>query len=520
MHRSKLLAIAAASALMGNSLTVYAAAPTDEEVNRIIQQLNQRVESLEKELYKARGDQAQDKQQALESKVDAQQKQIEALADRENPSTGLLDRVKIGGYGSVRGEVTNLDNQRDTFTFRRFVLTTDAQINDRLQTYLELEFERFAEIELEKETNAGDDEFEAVQAVEGTNGSEIAFEQAWARYRITPGLNIEAGALLVPLGRFNLNHDDNQWNLTRRSLVDTGVPVLPVAAAYPELGIGVSGVVPVGDASLLDYRFYVVNGAQLDFEFEEEVVSENGGAPESAFEAEFAPTQGGFSEDLNDNKALTGRLAYRLSPGQEFAVSGYWGRYTPDFLTNAYLTSIGLDGLHTWGGLELEYQAIYTAWDDVEKVAESFARTAFNQEGAGAVVTLSGDSLADSRSGYWVELRYPFWPQALNGTFLQRGFANPEIDPTFRFEQVFFNDQLRSFEFQNSNVTEFDTISATLSRVTLGLAYRPVPEWVISIAGEYTWTNQDSLAGLTNFIAAGPNEDDAFAFTTGVAFGF
>lgn len=520
MHRSKLSTVAAASALLSYTLPLYAAAPTNEEMYNIIQQQNQRIESLENELHKARGDEEQDNQQALESKVDAQQKQIEALADRDKPNPALLDRVKIGGYGSVRGEVTNLDNQRDTFTYRRFVLSADAQINDRLQTYLELEFERFTQLELEKSIQAGDGQFSTKEAIEGSNGSEISIEQAWAGYSISPALNLQAGIVLVPLGRFNINHDDNQWNLTRRSLVDKGVPVLPSSAAFSELGIGFNGALPVGNGGLLDYRFYVVNGAQLDFASEQEFESVQGGAPETAVEVEFAPSRGSASSDLNDNKAVTGRVAYRWQPGQEIALSGYWGRYTPDFLTDADVTSIGIDGLNTVGGLEIEYEAIYTDWGNVKEVAQSFARNTFNRDGQGAEVAIAGDSLADSRSGYWIELRYPFWPEALNNTFLKTGFAKPELDPTLRFEQVFFNNQLRGFEFANSNITEYDSIDATLSRVTLGMSYRPVPQWVITVAGEYTWTNQRSLAGLTNFLAAGPNEDDAFALTTGVAFGF
>lgn len=517
LHKPAVTAIA--SALLACSLPAYAAPPSNEQMYRIIQQQNQRIEALEKELHKARGDAERPKQQALENKVDAQQKQINALAERK-PESSLADRVKIGGYGSVRGEVTNLDNQQDTFTYRRFVLSADAQINNRLQTYLELEFERFTQLELEKSIFSEDDEFETKQATEGTNGSEISIEQAWAGYAINPALNLQAGIVLVPLGRFNINHDDNQWNLTRRSLVDKGVPVLPSSAAFSELGVGFTGALPVGQGGLIDYRFYVVNGVQLDFELEQEFKSEQGSQPETKSEVEFGPSRGSASSDLNDNKAVTGRVAYRWRPGQEVGVSGYWGRYTPDFLTDADVTSIGLDGLNTLAGLEIEYEAIYTAWSDVDKVAQSFARRTFNRDGNGAEVAIAGDSLADSRSGYWLELRYPFWPKALDNTFLKSGFSSPELDPTLRFEQVFFNDQLRGFEFANSAITSFDTIDATLSRVTLGMSYRPVPEWVITVAGEYTWTNRDSLAGLTNFLAAGPTEDDAFAFTTGVAFGF
>src|SRR5262249_31902345 len=60
----------------------------------------------------------------------------------------LSDTVSIGGYGSARYELNNLEKPKPSgFDFRRFVLATDATPSDRLQAYIEIEFERLAEIE-------------------------------------------------------------------------------------------------------------------------------------------------------------------------------------------------------------------------------------------------------------------------------------------------------------------------------------------------------------------------------------
>lgn len=531
-------------AMLGTAPLALAAGPGDstphgdlEKLYEVIQQQQEALEKQKRQIEALMRQQRETDAQVAEAsekadtavraaaETDRKAEAAVAAVERVDTAPSWADRVTLGGYGSVRSDVNDLQEHNDTFTFRRFVLTADARPTDRLQTYMELEFERFAELELEKEIEAGDDEFEAVQVVEGTSDSEIAVEQAWARYMINDSVNLDVGALLVPLGRFNLNHDDNEWNLTRRSLVDKGVPVLPAGAAWPELGLGLSGTIPFsGGRGLIDYRLYVMNGAQLDLELEEEVESEvEDGEVEvkSKLEAEFEPTQGTFSEDLNDNKAVSGRVAIRPSPNHEVGFSGYTGRYTPDFLVDENVWSLGLDGLHNFGGLEFEYQAIHTDWGDTEEVAASFAQAAFSKEGANAEIALGGNGLAESRTGYWAEFRYPFWITALNDTFLGRDFANPALEPTFRFEQVFYNDQLRNVEFESGAVTALDVLDdATLNRATMGLAYRPVPNWVFTLAGEYTWTDEDSLNGLTNFIAAQPGEDDAFSFTTGVAFGF
>ena len=73
------------------------------------------------------------------------------------------------------------------------------------------------------------------------------FEQAWLQYDVNDWLKLRAGDVLVPLGRFNLNHDDNRWDIPRRSLVDRGVSVLPAPAAWDELGVGFLGDMPVGE---------------------------------------------------------------------------------------------------------------------------------------------------------------------------------------------------------------------------------------------------------------------------------
>lgn len=479
----------------------------------------------------------------LERRVTAAEQGLEATAsalesDGGGSDQGWWNKVALGGYGSARFEANDLDNHNTGFTFRRFVLALDAKPTERLETYLELEFERFTELELEKNIDLGADELEISQALEGGNGSEISIEQAWARYTINPGFRVDFGGLLIPVGRFNINHDDNQWVLPRRSLVDRGAPALPVKSAWTELGVGVSGVAPVGESALLDYRLYAVNGAAVDFELENEleVARTDGEAAEleSVVAAEFKPSRGAFSNNANDSVALAGRLALKPSPGQEVAVSGYIGNYVPSFLgrsENAW--SLAVDGLHRLGGLELEYEAVTTRYNNVDLVAAAFADRTFAKEreingmtegGAFATqkveFTLAKNAMAKQKTGYWVELRYPFWLSALDNTVLGRGFADPKLIPAIRMEQVFYDDQLTGIDFDNGIVTAFNTRDAHVNRATLGLGYRPTPAWALQLAGEYTWTNQDSLAGLTNYLAAGEGEDDVLSLLLGIAFGF
>src|SRR5439155_784289 len=113
----------------------------------------------------------------------------------------LMERTKVGAYGSMRYGTSNLDDLHNTFTFRRLVLTVDSPITERLKAALELEFERFTELEVEKRLFSSSG-VGLQQAVEATNHSEISLEQAWMQYDIADWFKLRAGAVLVPRGTF------------------------------------------------------------------------------------------------------------------------------------------------------------------------------------------------------------------------------------------------------------------------------------------------------------------------------
>jgi len=92
---------------------------------------------------------------------------------------------------------------------------------------------------------------------------------------------------------------------------------------------------------------------------------------------------------------------------------------------------------------------------------------------------------------------------------------------TVRGEQVWLGGLVREAAFSNGDLTNFATENRRIDRVTLGLAYRPVPLVVFQLAYEYTRTDSGkSLADVTNFLPARANENDAHAVLAGAAFGF
>jgi hypothetical protein len=85
-----------------------------------------------------------------------------------------------------------------------------------------------------------------------------------------------------------------------------------------------AGEIPVGRQGLVSYQLYVVNGVVLDAE-------------------------------VNEGKAVAVRISLSPALGYEFAVSGYVGEYTPDFLEKSEnVWSIAGDARATLGPIEIE----------------------------------------------------------------------------------------------------------------------------------------------------------------------
>jgi hypothetical protein len=448
-------------------------------------------------------------------------------AETPTPTTKLpfTDRVRVGGYGSMRFSVTDNPELKNTFELRRLVLTTDARIAPRLSAYLELEFERFRKLEVEKSLTPAEGGLTAQQAVEGTNESEISLEQVWLQYDIQDWLKFRGGGVLVPLGRFNINHDDNRWDLPRRSLVDRGVPVLPSTAAWDELGMGFLGDVPITEDVLLNYQAYVVNGVSLDFNFEQIAQTRFPEPGKQVIEVELEPQTGTFANDVKNAKAFTGRVAVSPALGHEVGGSWYYGRYTPSFLPDESLWSLAADWKSVFDKFEVEGEYVFTRFGGIRDVATGLARVArdqaveFENPELESEVEFELANLATTKQGYWLELRYRFWPEILTHSFLGWEFDNPQLVAVLRGEQVWLDGLVEEANFGGGRLVNFETDNRRVDRITVGLAYRPVPLVVFQLAYEWTRTNDGkSLSSVTNFIPG--NVDHMNALLIGVAFGF
>ena len=475
---------------------------------------------------------------------------LAAGAPESRYGRGLFsDHVKIGGYGSFRYEANNiglgpqvgdlprLSRSHNGFDFRRFVMTLDAAPFKKLRFYTEIEFERLNEIEIER--NAIPENLgragrvrrgtRFIQEVEGTSGGAIAMEQAWAQYDFNDNFGARFGVILPPLGRFNGLHDDDYWDLPRRPLVSRGGPAIPTESAWREVGGGLVFNKPIGNG-YLDGQFYLVNGVQLDFTIEE-VASLREGRNLLELEPELSFSSGAFDGSQTADAAAW-RLAVSPSLGQEFALSGYHGRYTPDYLIeHGQINAIAFDGKATMGSFEIEGEYVYTHFGRFREVlgdiglqmVDAAAKTS-SSETADLESELEGGfkgPFTNSRRGFWVDFKYRASPKWMQDSFLGNDFEDPQLIPIVRWERIWFDDFLTGFDFSGGELTRFETENLQQERVSFGLAYRPVTSVVFTTAWEHNRRVTGSQLIFPRPLGTDPLGDKSFdTVILGATFGF
>ena len=461
--------------------------------------------------------------------------QESAYAAPKEHGIALGDRVRIGGYGSMRYETNNVKSGNNIpggsangFTFRRLVLTTDAKPASRLRVYSEVEFERLLEIESEKSAFAAPGELTFKQTTEGNPGGSIELEQAWGQYDFAKNHGLRGGIMLVPVGRFNLLHDDDYWDIPRRTLTDRDGPVLPVKSAWRDLGAGFVGSWNVGKAGKFDYQIMALNGAALDFNVEHEL-STKAGSPatsELVLNSELKLSSG-FFDGSKSTTSFAWRAAYSPTLHGEFAFSGYHGAYKPSFMNfGESLTSLAYDHKWKYKNFETEGEFVYTSLGHLDRVLDSFAITAFNSANTTVASSSSGGltsatvstelaNLSQNRYGVWSDFKYHARPKWLKKSFLGSSFEDPQLIPIIRYERIWLNRVTDDIKVTNGVVTGLNQQDLQQDRFTAGISYRPALQFAIQAAFEH-----NRRINGTHLIFPDVDQDSTNGLILGMSFAF
>lgn len=201
--------------------------------------------------------------------------------------TRLPGRTALGGYAEAHTRFEREEGVTEELTFvaKRFNLFASTRVSDFVRMGAELEFEDGAE--------------------------EIKLEFATVDVAVHPTLNLRAGMILSPLGRFNLAHDSPMNEFTDRPSVSTDL----LGVALSEPGLGFFGRVPFGSGSgRVTYELYAVNGFDA-------------GVVEDSPDGTRIPEGRGNFEDANRSPAVVGRVAVSPAVGWELGLSGHHGAW-------------------------------------------------------------------------------------------------------------------------------------------------------------------------------------------------
>lgn len=329
----------------------------------------------------------------LKERLGLVEKQQSALSDE------LTQRIKVGAYGAVwyqdfKGQHSTNDGN--------FELLMSGHFHDRIRIYTEIDL--------------------------GLPSGVAQAEQAYVDLLLAQPINLRAGVLLIPFGKFNLDHFDPRRDLTRPPAVATVV----IPTTWGDLGFGSFGLLPISDNVKATYDIQVINGLTDQF-------------------ATAAPNTGlqngrnNLNTDNNGNKALVGRGTFKLFDQYEIGFSGYRGAYKPT--GNDMITGVALDG---------EFRPRNVS------ILENFVL-----RGEFARFDIQGSTAPSSLWGYYAQLTYRFWPSALNSTVLGRHFNNP----TFALVGLIGHTK--------TNTTASPTGSLSGDQYIIGFNYRPVEDYVI-----------------------------------------
>jgi len=240
--------------------------------------------------------------------------------------------------------------------------------------------------------------------IEIEDGHEVEVEFAFVDYHLSDYLNLRAGALLDPLGKFNLVHDDPVNELTERPLVDTTV----IPTTLREVGGGFFGTPlsadsPVGQVS---YEAYVTSGFKGLFNDGTVTFDTEDGLSEGRAHEPVGGTES-FA-DNNNNLAQVGRLEWSPVLGAALGVSAHHGNYDESDDNELLITAIdgALDGkaVARWIGADGSFGRVL---GDFELLGE-WANAHISRD---AFAIASG--VPGSMHGWYGQVNYRIYPSFL-----------------------------------------------------------------------------------------------------------
>ena len=309
-------------------------------------------------------------------------------------------------------------------------------------------------------------ELEIEHGIRGAGENEISLEFAHIDYLVNEPVNIRAGIVLIPIGKFNLLHDSPLNDLTDRPLVSQFV----IPSTMSETGAGFYGTFYPGRTSKLDYELYVTTGPCGHNPNGEPRINEESGTKNSR-QRKCADSADGL--DINNGKAVSGRVAFSPMLGVEVAGSSYYGNQSPASYNPLSITAI--DWTLQKGPFEIIGEA---AWAYSRGNSRAIPGNTFNGFAPGTLITgvspVNPFAAAPQRiQGFYLQGNYHFMPAFLTKLSPKRFGEGSTFTAVIRYDRV------------NLNMDNHAENAGQLEQISFGMNYRPVEDTVFKISYQY-----------------------------------
>lgn len=345
----------------------------------------------------------------------AAQQQI--LTNEDSLSTGGISFKKtvISGYGSASYQ-HDFNAQHSVATLDRAVLFVGHKFTDKIAFFSELEIEN------------------AIVAGDKPDG-EIAMEQAFLKFNLSPRNYIVAGLFIPRIGILNENHLPVNFNGVERPLVEQMV----IPATWRELGVGFYGSL---NSAPLTYCVSLMNGLNAAG-FEHGTGIREGRAEGGMASANNLALSAAVQYSVANFKVqLSGYMGGTIGLGQRGAdslnlTSGAFG--TPVYLGEA-------DVQYALGGFSAKALGCYISYPDANSVNKAYDH-----------------NVASNMYGAYAELAYDV------------------LHPMHKKAQLNIFARYEAFDLNSSIPAESALIDETLKQTHLiaGFGYLPIPNVVI-----------------------------------------
>jgi hypothetical protein len=366
----------------------------------------------------------------------------------------------IGGYVDIqfrsqqRGSIEAGDGRpgvTNNFDQQRFVPFFYADVTEHVKFAAELEIEHGIRESSENEIETG-------------------LEFAHIDYLVNEPVNVRAGILLLPIGKFNLLHDSPLNDLTDRPLVSQFV----IPSTMSETGAGFYGSFYPGRTSKMDYELYFTTGPCGYGSNGTPLVNESNGTRNGRQRT----CAGHDGADINNGKAVVGRLAYSPILGVEVAGSSYYGNANQNGSSYNPLSITAIDWTIQRGPFELIGEA---AWAYARGNSRApIGNTIPGGFAPGSLLTgIEGNSGVGTppqrMAGYYIQSNYHFMPEFLTKLSPKRFGPGSTLTAVIRYDRV-------NTDLDDTNKTGG---WGNLEQVSFGLNYRPIEDAVFKISYQY-----------------------------------